>query len=117
MKKQKILLFTVCFLGVLSCSFCRADEGLDKSKYIGIDEIRPGMKGHCLTVYKGTKIEKFDLEVLSVVHNIRPGRDAILVQSTDKRFIHTGPVAGCRRFARLYQRTIGGGVGFCLVFQ
>ena len=117
MKKQKILLFTVCFLGALSCSFCRADERLDKSKYIGIDEIRPGMKGHCLTTYKGTKIEKFDLEVLSVVHNIRPGRDAILVQSTDKRFIHTGPVAGCSGSPVYINGRLAGALAFAWYFS
>jgi hypothetical protein len=71
-------------------------EGMwDPAKYISIDEIQPGMKAYCLTCYNGTEIEKFDLDVLNVVRNIEPGRDAILVQGTDERFIHTGPVAGC----------------------
>ncbi|MHC4412071.1 MAG: SpoIVB peptidase S55 domain-containing protein, partial [Planctomycetota bacterium] len=72
-----------------------SSAGLDKSRYIGIDEIRPGMKGYCLTTFGRAGIEKFDLDVLSVVRNIRPGKNAILIQSTDERFIHTGPVAGC----------------------
>ena len=67
----------------------------DPNKYIGLDEISPGMKAYCLTVYKGTDVEKFEMEVLSVVHNVRPGRDAILVQGLDERFIRSGPVAGC----------------------
>jgi hypothetical protein len=67
----------------------------DSAKYISIDEIQPGMKAYCLTCYSGTEIEKFDLDVISVVRNIEPNRDAILVQGTDERFIHTGPVAGC----------------------
>ncbi|OHB61291.1 MAG: hypothetical protein A2167_00615 [Planctomycetes bacterium RBG_13_46_10] len=72
-----------------------AESIWDSSKYISIDEIKPGMKAYCLTCYKGTEIEKFDLDVISVVRNIEPNRDAILVQGTDKRFIYTGPVAGC----------------------
>lgn len=84
------------FLAVLLVnSACFGDEGLDKSKYISVDEVKPGMKAYCLTVYKGTKIEKFELEVLSVIRNNTPGRDMILVQGTDERFIHTGPVMGC----------------------
>jgi hypothetical protein len=67
----------------------------DPAKYISIEEIKPGMQAYCLTCYKGTKVEKFDLDVLSIVRNIEPGRDAILVQGTDERFIRTGPVAGC----------------------
>lgn len=67
----------------------------DPNKYISIDEIQPGMEAYCLTCYKGTKIERFELDIVSVVRNINPGRDAILVQGTDERFIHTGPVGGC----------------------
>ncbi|MCK5225449.1 MAG: hypothetical protein KAQ89_01895 [Planctomycetes bacterium] len=75
-------------------SFCMAAP-LDREKYISTDEVRPGMEAYCLTCYKGTEIEKFPLEVLSVVRDVSLGRDAILVQGTDERFIHTGPVAGC----------------------
>jgi hypothetical protein len=68
---------------------------MDKSRYIGIDEVRPGMEASCLTVFEGTKVESFPLQVVSVVRNISPGRNAILVRGTDERFIHAGPVAGC----------------------
>ena len=74
----------------------RGLEGIwDPARYISVDEIKPGMEAYCLTVYKGTAVEKFGVEVLSVVHDFMPGRDAILVRGTDERFIHTGPVAGC----------------------
>jgi len=65
------------------------------AKYIGIEEVRPGMDAHFLTCLKGTEIEKFALDVLSVVRNVAPGMDWILVKCTDERFIYTGPVAGC----------------------
>jgi len=67
----------------------------DPARYIDINEIQPGMKAYCLTVYKDAVVEKFEMEVISVVRNVRPGRNAILVQGLDERFIHTGPVAGC----------------------
>jgi hypothetical protein len=87
--------FLLFMAGFASLAVGSSPAGLDKRKYIGIDEIRPGMKGYCLTTFGGGGIEKFDLNVLSVVRNISPGKNAILVQSTDERFIHTGPVAGC----------------------
>lgn len=72
----------------------------DPAKYISLDEIKPGMKAYCLTEYGTAGIEKFNLKVVDVVRNLNPSsgpgsRDAILVQGTDKRFKHTGPVAGC----------------------
>jgi len=72
----------------------------DASRYIRLDEIKPGMEAYCLTEYGRAGIEKFNLKVVDVVRNLNPSsgpgsRDAILVEGTDKRFVHTGPVAGC----------------------
>ena len=75
-----VMLWCVAVCLIVSKAFCGTNpEPLDKSKYIGIDEIRPDMDAYCLTVLKDTNIEKFELKVLSVVRNFRPGRDAILV--------------------------------------
>lgn len=122
--------FFLFFLLVLVCSFCWAKERLDKTttqnaiggvwdptKYISLDEIRPGMKAYCLTTYKGTEIEKFALEVLSVVRNIMPGRDAILVQGTDERFIHTGPVWGCSGSPVYIDDRLAGALAFAIYFS
>ncbi len=93
-------LFTFYSL-VLAGLFCgggtsnATENAWDPAKYIGIDEIKPGMKAYCLTCFSGTKIEKFDMDVISIIRNYEPGRDSILVQGTDERFIHTGPVWGC----------------------
>ncbi|MFC1737421.1 SpoIVB peptidase S55 domain-containing protein [Planctomycetota bacterium] len=98
-------------------SFCLAAAQLDKSKYITIDEVKPGMDAYCLTVFEGTKIEKFGLEVLSVVHNFQPGRDAILVQGTDERFIHTGPVAGCSGSPVYIDGRLAGALAFAWTYS
>lgn len=68
---------------------------IDKAEYITVEEVSPGQEAYCLTVLKGGRVEKFDLEVLSVVQNIRPGRDTIIVVGTDQRFKDLGPIRGC----------------------
>lgn len=68
---------------------------LDRTKYIGLDEIEPGMNAYCLTVFNDTLVEKFNFEVLSVIYNFDPRRNAIMVKGIDERFIHAGMVAGC----------------------
>jgi len=108
--------FLFCLL-ILAGPFCRAGEPLDPTKYITIDEVRPGMEAYCLTGYKGTEIEKFDMEVLSVVRNVRPGRDAILVQGTDERFIHTGPVWGCSGSPVYIDGRLAGALAFAWTFS
>ncbi len=67
----------------------------DQARYISVDEIKPGMKAHCLTCLSGTEVETFDLEVISVIRDMTPGHDAILVQGTSERFVHAGPIGGC----------------------
>jgi len=75
--KIKKLFFLLCLLP-LAAPLCSAAEQLDTTKYITIDEIKPGMQAYCLTAYKGTHVEKFNMEVLDVVRNVTPGRDARL---------------------------------------
>ncbi|MBA7624504.1 hypothetical protein ES703_31913 [subsurface metagenome] len=92
------LLFT--FL-VLTCSLSAdgasnaIEDVWDPARYIGVDEIKPGMEAYCLTEYGAAGVEKFGLEVIDVVRDFDLGRDVILVKGTDERFIHTGPVLGC----------------------
>lgn len=95
LKFSKLPTYIFIVLIFFTANVCAGAAELDRSRYIGIDEIEPGMKAYCLTVFKGTQIERFDFEVLSVVHNIEPNRNAIMVQGIDERFIHAGMVAGC----------------------
>lgn len=95
----------------------RVEDSWDPAKYIGIDEIQPGMEAYCLTCFEGTKAERFDLKILSVVRNIEPGRDAILVRSTDERFVHTGPVAGCSGSPVYVNDRLAGALAFSWMFS
>jgi hypothetical protein len=85
---------------------------LDTERHIGLDEIEPEMQAYCLTVFSGTEVEKFDFEVVSVIHNFKPDRDAILVKGTDERFIHAGVVAGCSGSPVYIDGRIAGALAF-----
>jgi len=52
----------------------------DAKKLMPVSEVKRGMKGYGLTVFQGTKIEKFDVEVLGVLKKINTGRDLIMVR-------------------------------------
>jgi hypothetical protein len=43
-------------------------------------EVREGMKGYGLTVFHGTKIERFDVEVIGVLERTNMGRPLVLVR-------------------------------------
>ena len=127
--KTGVFLLCVLVLALLDTRFSNLDsrasiehrasrsEFWDPAKYISIDEIRPGMKAYCLTSYSGTKIEKFGLDVLSVVRNFGPGRDAILVKGTDERFIHTGPVWGCSGSPVYIDGRLSGALAFAYTYS
>jgi hypothetical protein len=59
-----------------------------------VDQIRPGMKGHGLTVFEGTKPEKFGIEVIDVIKNFRPRQDAILIKTFHPRLDVVNVVRG-----------------------
>jgi hypothetical protein len=89
----------------------------DPAKYISLDEVKAGMKAYCLTEYGAAGIEKFGVEVVDVVRNIEPGRNAILVKGTDERFMHTGPVAGCSGSPVYIEGRLAGALSFAFDFS
>lgn len=61
---------------------------------MSVDELRPGMRGYGLTVFRGVHPERFDVEVLDVIHNFRPRMDLILIRPTHPTLEHAGTVGG-----------------------
>ncbi len=61
---------------------------------ISASEIKDGMKGYGLTVFKGTTPERFDVEAIGVMKNFRPGQDLILVKTPHPRLNITKNVKG-----------------------
>ncbi|MBX3226146.1 MAG: hypothetical protein KIT84_28765 [Labilithrix sp.] len=75
----------------LSIPLARGDA---KPRTIGVDEIKDGMKGYGLTVFKGTEPERFDVEVVGVLRNFRPSQALILVNTKHPRLAITKNVRG-----------------------
>ena len=59
-----------------------------------VDDVRIGMRGYGLTVFQGTEIEPFPVEVISINHTMGPKRSAIWIRSDDPRLAESGPVQG-----------------------
>ena len=69
-------------------------HGDAKPSTISVDEIKDGMKGYGLTVFKGTQPERFDVEVVGVLKNFRPSQALILVKTPHPRLNVTKNVRG-----------------------
>lgn len=59
-----------------------------------VSQIKRGMKGYGLTVFEGTRPERFDVEVIDVLKNFRPRQDLILVKTKHPRLEVAKVVAG-----------------------
>jgi len=60
-----------------------------------LKEVKPGMKGVGKTVFQGTKIEEFGVEIIGILPNaLGPQLDIILARLTDERMKYTGVIAG-----------------------
>jgi sugar lactone lactonase YvrE len=53
---------------------------LDPKAYLPTSQLRAGMKGYGLSVFRGAKIERFDVNILGVLRKVNNGRDLILVK-------------------------------------
>jgi len=68
--------------------------GFDAQRHMRVSEVKDGMTGYGLSVFKGSAIERFDVEVLSVLRNFNPKDDVVLIRMKGANLEHTGPVAG-----------------------
>lgn len=95
MSKEFLSIGAACvglFAGLgLSIPLARGDA---KPSTIGVEEIKDGMKGYGLSVFKGTEPERFEVEVVGVLHNFRPGQELILVNTKHPRLAITKNVRG-----------------------
>ena len=90
-----VQLGAVCLgLGVGLALAAPTARGQAKSPTMPVEEIKDGMKCYGLTVFKGTEPEKFDIEVVGVLHNFRPGQELILVRTPHPRLNITKNVRG-----------------------
>lgn len=46
-----------------------------------VDDIKPGMRGYGLTVFRGETPERFNVEVIGILHKFRPDQDLILIRT------------------------------------
>lgn len=59
-----------------------------------LSQVKAGMKGYGLTVFAGSDVEKFDVEIIGVLNNIGPGQNLILARVDSPVIRRTGVLAG-----------------------
>src|ERR1700704_3126809 len=61
---------------------------------IPLSEVKKGQRGYGLSVFSGTEPERFEVEVVGVMRNLRPNISYILARLTGKGLEKSGVAAG-----------------------
>jgi hypothetical protein len=95
--RESLLLAGAALVGLaltLPGGLARADGRATRANVMAVSEIKPGMKGYGLTVFEGTKPDRFDVEVIGVLKNFRPRQEVILIKTRHPRLEIAKVVAG-----------------------
>jgi len=90
----------------------RPGKKVKDPKVIGLDELKPGMKGYALTVFAGEQPDKFEVEVVDIVRDYVTGQDAVLFTSPDPRMQHSGIVGGMSGSPMFFDGRLAGALAY-----
>src|ERR1700682_1223078 len=76
--EMKRLLLALCAMAMLGWGV-KADDPKPSQKFMPLEDIRPGMKGYGLTVFEGTKPERFEVEVLGLLVGVPNPRQSSVI--------------------------------------
>jgi hypothetical protein len=114
MKKKTVTFFAlVLLLGAMCTPHLSAQT---PTRFMSVDEVRPGMKGTGRTVFKGTTVEDFDVELLGVLKNFAPKQDMILARLSGGPLAKTGVIAGMSGSPVYVDGKLIGAVAFAFPF-
>jgi hypothetical protein len=84
-----------------------------------VAKVKPGMKGYGLTVFKGTKIERFEVEVIGVLERAIFDKPLVMIRArggpiTERNAMIIGGMSGSPIFL---EGKILGAIGFAFLFS
>ena len=90
----------------------------DESKYIPVDQLHRGMIGYGLTVFHGSKVEKFKVELVSVVSAKSAGRSSFLIKVIDNEIFDIARgVQGCSGSPVFFDGRMAGAMSYGWNYQ
>ncbi|HVS16250.1 MAG TPA: hypothetical protein VMV46_20215 [Thermoanaerobaculia bacterium] len=84
---------------------------------IGLEEVERGQRGYGLSVFAGASPERFDVEVIGVLREFRPGMSFILARFSGQGLEESGVVAGMSGSPVYLDERLAGAVAFSWDFS
>ncbi|MEE8349034.1 MAG: SpoIVB peptidase S55 domain-containing protein [Acidobacteriota bacterium] len=82
-----------------------------------LDQVQPGMQGYGRTVFQGSKLERFGVEILGVLRNVGPKHNMILALLSGDKVEKTGVFAGMSGSPVYLEDQLVGAVAFSFPFS
>ncbi|HEX5000264.1 MAG TPA: SpoIVB peptidase S55 domain-containing protein [Terriglobia bacterium] len=118
MKTKNITIAVVlCILGAIASAGVRAETPAPGGAFFPVDEIRAGMKGVGRTVFEGTAISEFQVDILGVLKNYGPKQDLILARLSGGPLDRTGVIQGMSGSPVYVDNRLVGAVAFAFPFS
>lgn len=91
---MKHVLTALCTLAILTAVALASDSSTN-SNLMPLEQVRPGMKGYGMSVFQGSKPERFEVEVLGTLDGIPNPRQSIVIARLSGPLVErTGVFAG-----------------------
>ena len=119
MKKLTAILTFLCASIVMTGqSATQTPQGrqAQAGRFMNVDEVRAGMKGIGRTVFEGTAIQEFQVEIMGVLKNVQPKQDLILARLSGGPLEKTGVIQGMSGSPVFIDGRLVGAVAFSFPF-
>lgn len=105
-------------LAAIGICLAMAAGALGAPQLLPVEQVRPGLTGYGLTVVQGTRIDRFDVEVLGVVEQAGPAGDLILVRVSGPAVEGFGGIAAGMSGSPVYvDGRLLGAIGYAFEFS
>lgn len=113
-----IPVFLLMVLGTVPVSpAAGAEEPEEPRPAIEPESLSSGDRGYGLTVFSGTELERFDVEIVGVMRNTAPGQDFLLARLSGHDLEETGVIAGMSGSPVFIEDELVGAVAFSWPFS
>src|SRR6266478_5832966 len=91
---MKHVLTAFCILAILT-TVALASDSTSNPNLMPLDQVRPGMKGYGMSVFQGSKPERFEVEVLGMLEGVPNPRQSLVIARLSGPLVdRTGVFAG-----------------------
>src|SRR5262245_31517854 len=106
----------LCTLALLA-SVALAAESKSNSNLMPLDQVRPGMKGYGMSVFQGSRPERFEVEVLGTLDAIpNPKQSLVIARLSGPLVDRTGVFAGMSGSPVYIEGRLVGAVAYAFPF-